>query len=1087
MPSFLVRTAAPATAAACLLAGCTVGDTPAPERTRAASVARTPAATAAAPASRPIDFNAHIRPILNQNCTSCHGGVKSAGEVSFVYRDVVGKIGKKSGQPVIVPGQPEASELIRRVTSPDKEYRMPPADHGPALPAEKVALLREWIRQGAPWQDHWAFVAPKPPAVPVLADAPARGPAETRLSPVDAFIRARLAQENLAPAPEASRAALLRRLSLDLIGLPPTPEETAAFLADPSPGAYEKQVDRLLASPHFGERWASLWLDLARYADTKGYEKDENRTVWPYRDWLIRAFNRNLPYDQFVVEQLAGDLLPGATPDQLIASSFHRLTQVNDEGGTDDEEYRIAAVVDRVATTWQVTGAVTFNCVQCHAHPYDPIRQQEYYRFYSFFNTTRDADFREEYPTLRVATDPARQADVTRLRREIDALRHDVISAGRNLERDARQWRPLPLTAARALPEANVTVQAGALVAEGTIAAGVRYELTAPVPALSLDPITALRLEVPPIEPEKARHTPERGFIVSQLELALALPDGTVQPLAVGRYFPDTENLNTVTTRPVAKPAASPAPAARIAGAEDAGSDLRPDGAAVEAAPSAPGADAPSAPGARKARPAAAATAGAGQPNPAKPKAPRPEMRDITLDFHFAANPTLDRTRWVVAALREPLVAPPGATLRISVVHGRQITEKPAPVRRLRLTASSAARWSELARDPEIARKAERVTAAIAELQKIPGSELPIARELPENERRETRLFVRGSFLEKTGEPLAPGVPALFPPLPANAPADRLTLARWFFQPGQPLTARVTVNRFWEQLFGTGLVATLEDFGSVGDPPSHPELLDWLALRFERDLRWDLKALLRELVTTATYRQDARATPESLEKDPKNRLLARGPRQRLTAEMVRDQALAASGLLSRKLGGPPVMPPQPPGVWQTVYNSMDWVESKGEDRYRRAVYTFWKRSAAYPGFLTFDLPPRDLCTARRTTTNTPLQALVTLNDVVYQEAARALAARVQQEIAGEGDAATDRRIARAFALVVSRPPTATETARLRKLHAEILAAPAAPAPPAAGAEQPTSEAEPSHPAEPSERALTAVAAAILNLDAAFVR
>ena len=984
------------------------------------------------PAAQPIDFNAQIRPILNQNCTACHGGVKSAGEISFVYRDVLGKTGKKSGNRVVVPGKPEASELIARITSVDPEYRMPPADHAPALAPEKVALLREWIRQGADWQDHWAFVPPQPQAVPGLKGAAARW----ARGPVDRFIAARLEREKLQPAPEAPRAALLRRLSLDLIGLPPTPEETAAFLVDRSADAFEKQVDRLLASPHFGERWASVWLDLARYADTKGYEKDTEREVWKYRDWLVGAFNRNLPYDRFVIEQLAGDLIPGATVDQHIATTFHRLTQVNDEGGTDDEEYRIAAVLDRVGTTWAVTNAVTMNCVQCHAHPYEPIRHEEFYRFMSFFNNTRDADFNSDHPTMRVADDPERHGETWRLQREIDQLRREVVNAGIQLQSPREQWRSVPVIDASATPKAEFKSTAEELQVVGTVATATRYELTVALPALSFDPITAVRFEALPQDPENARHTPERGFIVMGIDAVLAKPDGSVAPVAVGRFFPDTDNFTTRMTKtlPRQKDAAESEPAGTKA-ADD--------------------------------------------------------VRDVSLDFHFAANPTIGGPRWIVAALREPLAAPAGSTLRLTIRHQRDITSKPAPVRRLRLAVSADTRWTALANDGEIRRKAARVTDALAELARIPGSDLPVMAELPVAERRETRLFARGNFMDKTGQPLPSGTPALFPPLPADQPRNRLTLAQWFFQPGQPLTARVAVNRFWEQLFGIGIVATLEDFGSVGETPMHPELLDWLALHFERDLGWDMKALLRELVLSAAYRQEARATAELLARDPQNRLLARGPRQRLTAEMVRDQALAAGGLLSRKIGGPPVMPSQPPGVWQTVYNNKDWVESKGEDRHRRALYTFWKRSAAYPSFLTFDLPSRDLCTARRTPTNTPLQALVTLNDVVYHEAAAALAGRVAKE-AGESKGAgsasnADARIARAFELVISRPPLTTELSRLRRLYDESMAAYTVVKPddssPASG-----TESEPANPAlDPSARAMQSVAAAILNLDDALVR
>lgn len=997
--------------------------------------------TAAAFAAHPIDFNSQIRPILNQNCTSCHGGVKAAGDISFVYRETATKKGKKSGRAVIVPGKPEESELMARITSADKDYRMPPADHGPALPVEKVALLREWIKQGAPWQEHWAFVPPQPQKVPTVKGAAAR--------PIDAFVRARLAKEGLAPAPEADRPALLRRVSLDLTGLPPTPEEIDTFVSDKTPEAYAKQVDRLLASPHFGERWASLWLDLARYADTKGYEKDDNRTVWKYRDWVVEAFNRNLPYDRFLVEQLAGDLLPKATVDQHIATGFHRQTQVNDEGGTDDEEYRIAAVIDRVATTWQVANAVTFNCVQCHSHPYDPIKHQEFYNFYAVFNNTRDADFNNDHPTLRVPTDPARHAEAWRLRQEADALRHEVVSAGLKLEGEAAQWRSVPIAAASATADAPLSVVGDELVSDGTVGSNARYELTLPVTALSSDPITALRFEARAVEPEKALHTPERGFVITQIQAVLAKPDGSVQPLAIGRFFPDTENFTSPSIKLVPKPEPKPADEAadNVAAIVAASTAKAKAGSKSSSSSSAPAPD-PFRPNSRKQ--AAAKLVGN-------------EPRDVTLDFHFAANPTISGPRWVVAALREPLQAPPGSTVRVTLVHSAGISSKPAPIRRLKVQASSDARWNKLATDAELARKSARVTDVLAELAKIPGIDLPVTEEMPRREQRETRLFARGNFLDKTGAALAPGVPELFPQIPAGKPIDRLAVAEWFFQPGQPLTGRVAVNRFWEQLFGRGIVSTLEDFGSVGDTPTHPELLDWLALHFERDLKWDTKKLLREIVLSATYRQDSRITPDSLAKDPQNRLLARGPRQRLTAEMVRDQALAASGLLSRKLGGEPVMPPQPAGVWQTVYNNKNWEDAKDEGRYRRALYTFWKRSAAYPGFLTFDMPARDLCTARRTPTNTPLQALVTLNDIVYNEAAAGLARRVEREAGA--DASVEAKIARAFELAISRLPTAAEARRLRELHQASLHAP---------------DMKP-------EEAMTEVCVAILNLDAAFVR
>jgi hypothetical protein len=1005
----------------------------------------------------PVSFSRDIRPILNQNCVACHGGVRQKNGVSFIFREEALGAGK-SGRRTIVPGKPDESELIARVTSKDPEARMP--YHAAPLPPQQIALLRRWIKEGADWEDHWAFVAPKQQSLPAVKRS------DWARQPLDQFILSRLEKEGLEPSPEADKAALLRRVSLDLTGLPPTPEEQAAYLADSSPNAYEKQVDRLLASPRYGERWAALWLDLARYADSKGYEADRERPgVWPYRDWVIDAFNRNLPYDQFVITQLAGDLLPNATFEDKIATSFHRQTPDNDEGGTDDEEFRLVAAMDRSATTWSVLNGVTMNCVQCHSHPYDPIRHAEYYKSLAFFNTSRDADLPEDTPVLRVPKDKTRYPEASRLQDEIANLTRSVVDSGRQLEEQSH-WTPLPITTASANESLALVWDADELerqlaelkykkmsakkreqdrkdflkdiadtrklarskaanppvafqIHDGEMQAGADtpgksvYELAA-MAAIDMPVITALRIEVPPVTGAAARHNPEDGFIVEQVDAWVVEPSGRRDKIAFRYFIQDSEeNLEAA----VARQAGTLAPQSK-------------------------------------------ADPGTGG---------------------FAANPNLFRTRWLIAVPASPLRLVRGSRLKVNLTQTQTITDKPALVRRARITASVDSCWSALIQDHDFAAKLEQLTNLTRQLAKIPSVETPVMAEEPDYDRRETLEFERGNFLTKIGPALTPDVPGLFPKLREGAPRDRLTLARWFFVPGQPLTARTAVNRYWEQLFGTGIVETLENFGSVGEEPSHPELLDWLALHFQSDLHWDMKALLRELVTSATYRQSAKSTPALTDRDPRNRLLGRGPQQRLTAEMVRDQALMASGLLTDTMGGPPVMPPQPAGVWNSVYNDSKWVDAKGKDRYRRAIYTYIKRTSGYPSFLTFDASDHDVSLARRIPTNTPLQALVTLNDPVYQETSEALAGRMMRETD-----TLDGRLRYGARLVLSRDPTDGELAILRRLYEEALAAPASPGVRprivkvkiAAGAESSSGK---------ELAAMTAVASVLFNLDAALTR
>ena len=1001
-----------------------------------------------------VHFSTDIRPILNQNCVQCHGGVRQKNGVSFIYRDGALGVGK-SGRRTIVPGDPDDSELIARVTSKDPGSRMP--YHAAPLAPKQVELLRKWIKQGARWEDHWSFVAPRPQPLPAVRNS------HWVKQPLDRFILARLEKEGLQPSPEADKAELLRRVSLDLTGLPPSAEEQVTYIADSSPNAYQKQVDRLLASPRYGERWAAMWLDLARYADTKGYEADRARPgVWPYRDWVIDAFNRNISYDRFVITQLAGDLLPDATFEDRIATSFHRQTPNNDEGGTDDEEFRMIAVMDRSATTWSVLNGLTMNCVQCHSHPYDPIHHDEYYKSLAFFNASQDADYPSDAPVLRVPKDRSRYSEAARLQQEIASLTTSVVKAGRHLAEET-PWMPVTVTSARAsespalyfeiaelerqlaklrgskLPgkepkakeikdqakeikelvkaiaedrkRADLTAKIRPItfpVHDGEFAAAANtpgksvYEIKV---STTLAKLTALRIEVFPANPEVARHTPELGFIVNKLDAWIVGPNGHMNKIAFHNFVPDSEtDLSDAVTRLV------------------------------------------------KAKPG--------------------DKRDAATGG-FSADPSLLQNRWMVTVPALPIQLTRGSYIKIHLTQIDSISSKPSLIKRARLYASDDPRWTELSADSSYNSNVARLTSLEKQLGKIPTVDTPVMAEQPAYEVRKTLEFERGNFLTKIGPALTPDVPQIFPPLPAGEPRNRLTLARWFFSPGQPLTARTAVNRYWEQLFGTGIVETLENFGSVGEAPSHPELLDWLAFHFQNDLHWDMKALLREMVLSATYRQSARTTPQLNERDPRNRLLARGPQQRLTAEMVRDQALMASGLLNLKMGGPPVMPPQPAGVWNSVYNDSKWIDAKGPDRYRRAIYTYIKRTAGYPSFLTFDASDHDTSLARRIPTNTPLQALVTLNDPAYVEASRALAVRMIKASAN-----LDERIQYGARLVLSRDLSENELATMRRLYAKASGAPDGASLVRAEMKQSSSQ---------NESAMIAVAGVLLNLDAALTR
>jgi hypothetical protein len=804
-----------------------------------------------------INFSTDVKPILNKRCISCHGGVKQNGGFSVLFRHEALDT-TESGKYAIIPGNPQESEMIRRIRSHDPELRMPYKEE--PLSNEEIAILTKWIEQGAEWGDHWAYVRPKPVTPPksknVLSGFANDGTAEWANNDLDYFILNKLKEKKLTPAPEADRPTLVRRLYLDLIGIPPTAEEAAKFILDESPGAYEKAVDELLASPHFGEKWASWWLDLARYADTKGYEADQSRIIWRYRDYVIRSFNQDKPLDQFTVEQLAGDMLPGATDDQLIATAFHRNTMNNDEGGTDDEEFRVAAVIDRVSTTWEVFQSTTMSCVQCHSHPYDPIRHEEYYKSFAFFNNTRDEDVAGEHPLLRTYEEEDQE--------KLEAIRSWVSKHGN----------------------------------EGSATAVTRFLKT--------------------LEPKFHGHifdNFQNGELNGYKWLSIR-PGGSARM----KQMDLTGKKNLLINYSMNKPRGS--------------FEIRKDHLQGEVI----------------ARVALEKTDGRSRITsiPLKPVTGTHDLYFVFQNPDLKKDQSVCNIEWF--AFRDDL---PGKN-----------------------TTGYAS-----------------VNGSFKSLLDAKVENTPVLIENGHLQKRETRIFERGNWMVQ-GKTVEPGVPEAFNATLQEVRPDRLGFARWLVSNDNALTARTFVNRIWEQIFGYGLVETLEDFGSQGSSPTHPELLDWLALRLMHDHQWSMKKLIRDVVLSATYRQQSHVTTEALEKDARNEWLGRGARVRLSAEQIRDQALAVSGLLSRKMYGKSVMPYQPEGIWNSVYNGEKWILSEGEDQYRRGVYTFIKRTSTYPSLMMFDGSSREVCVSRRIRTNTPLQALVTLNDPVFVEAARRLASRM---------------------------------------------------------------------------------------------
>ena len=916
-----------------------------------------------------VRFERDVRPIFNAHCSACHGGVREAGDLNL--------IDERSVALLVTPGDPELSYLLDRVSDPDDETRMPPAEHGPRLSREELDVLARWIEQGAAWERHWSFAPPRRPEAPVVSDADwCRGP-------IDRFVLAKLDAAGLAPNPPAEPDRWLRRVSIDLTGLPPTLAEREAFLAAVEKAAVEKEgeaaytaaVDRLLASPHFGERWASVWLDQVRYADSRGLGQDGGRTAWPYRDWVVDAFNADLPFDEFTVKQLAGDLLPGARAGDRIATVAHRLTQSNEEGGTDDEQFRTEAVLDRVAVTWQVWQGLTMECVQCHAHPYDPIAHAEYYRSVAFFNGTADADLSSDHPTFAAPRDPADFDQAAALDARIEPLRRRIWEAENALLQDPAAWEaPTDL-------EASISGSPGVVLEGKDDPAGPNYRITGNVARNTavtliatlpegLDKLAAVRFTGLPVDPGAALKDAEWGYTISHVVAELTPPGGGAAEIKFSEVLFDEPD-----------PDRNPKDSLKAKGASGVG------------------------PYSKMRRPRSAAFV---LPNP-RPVEPGTRLK-ITFKFNL----------FDLAAF--PLVAKRG-----------------------RIAVSGDPRVHQLWRDPAMKRARGELRELQAKRRAIPSVNVPVMVERVPQLSRPTHRFDRGNMLSKA-ESVSPGVPEVFGSLTddptADDRADRLALARWLVSEENPLTARVQVNRLWGRLFGVGLVRTEEDFGSSGERPSHPELLDDLAVRFATDYAWSNKRLLREIVLSSTYRQSAATRPGAVAADPDNRLLARGPRQRLTAEALRDQALHAAGLLTERLHGPPVMPPIPDGVWK-AFDKQQWTTPAvgHPDRTRRSLYTYVKRSIPHPLMASFDAPSREFCAARRPDSNTPVQALMTLNDATFSEAAAALAERMN----AAGESPRDRAW-RGFLLVCDREPTAGELDALAALYKEVAALPDGPPP-----------------------------------------
>lgn len=948
--------------------------------------------TAAGAASKgvpAVDYEREVRPVLSQHCFKCHGMDEQARKAKLRLDSREAALAPlKSGARAIVPGQPDQSELIRRIFSTDEDEVMPPPAAKLPLTPEQKQILKQWVSAGAEYREHWAFVAPR--QVPVPQVKRTKWPRNA----IDHFVLARLEEERLKPSPEADRYTLVRRLYLDLIGLPPTPDEVTAFVQDKSSQAYEKLVDQLLASPHYGERWARRWLDLARYADTNGYEKDRPRSIWPYRDWVIQALNADMPFDQFTIEQIAGDLLPNATLAQRIATGFHRNTMLNEEGGIDPLEFRFYALTDRVATTGKTWLGLTLQCAQCHTHKYDPIPQREYYQLMAFLDNADEPQIELPDPEVE-ARRKVVQSETARLVAELA----NKFPAGTNgqprltgrenleakfsawLERERHrsvEWITLPPTAAQSnLP--LLTVQAdGSVFASGDTTKSDTYELKfTSIPA----GVTAVRLEALPDD-----RLPAHG------------PGMTYYEGPLGDFFLGEFQL-TADGDPVRFSQATESYAKNNFGKTPATAALAIDGDPQTGW-------------------SCAGRYGERHEAVFNLAEPLKSARELQLKMLMGRHYPASLGRFRISVTTDPQGAEardlPEDVVRLLRLPDEELTG----VQRERL------RKQFLLLTPELAEVRAEIDKRRSQMPAYPTT--LVLTERPRNNSRQTFIHRRGEFLQPTDR-VEPGVLSVLNPLPPNAPRNRLEFARWLVARDNPLTARVVINRQWAAFFGRGIVRTVDDFGFQGSPPTHPQLLDWLAVEF-MDQGWSFKRMHKLIVMSATYRQSSHVTPQLLAKDAENALLARGPRVRLEAELVRDSALRIAGLLSEKMGGPSVFPPQPANVTtEGAYGKLEWKVSEGEDRYRRGLYTFSKRTAPYAMFTTFDAPSGEECVARREASNSPLQALTMLNDAVLIEASQALGRLMADQPGTEA-----ARVRWLFQRFFTRPPARDEVGLLVK-------------------------------------------------------
>ena len=1091
------------------------------------------------PAAEPsVDFKREVRPILSNRCFACHGPDEEKIESGLRLDSLANATSPAdSGSPAIIPGKGSESEMIRRVMSQDPSERMPPPEFGAALTDAEVAALQAWIDAGANYEKHWSFDQVQETEPPHLRDAPNEW-RDWPISPLDSYVLKPLLECQWSPSAQADRAILLRRIYLDLIGLPPSLEELDEFLADNEPDALEKRIDALLASPAYGEHWGRKWLDLARYADSAGYADDPQRTIWGYRDWVIRAFNRGMPFDQFTIEQLAGDLIENPTEDQLVATAFHRNTLTNNEGGTNDEEFRNVAVVDRVNTTMSVWMGITMACAQCHSHKYDPISQKEYFEVFAIFNQSQDADRTDESPTLAWFTPEQRQQieswkkRMESLHRELDAPEPLWADAQRNWEAllaDPIAWgqvHPTRITQDQApgdlrqddgFFEVKPASQANSLEMEWTIASlndlqqlhgialnsreleGLKiHEVSGTLRSLQSSSLPArfIRIELP-----------GEDKILSLAEVQIFCGSDNVAPQ--GKATQSSEGFGGVASRAIdgktegdytknsvthTEKSSSPwweielaeqqpLDQIRIWNRTDNKLEERLSGAIVRVL----GADrelisefhiekgAPSyefqiVPSVVIPWSFASSAGESGSVEGAKAIDGKPQTGWTVGREELEANRlvlAIDSSKF--ASTSESLTYPATLTLRLQIQSSKKqsasgfmgvlTSNDPRLLDWLKLPAKvhsivqkpRADRSSEeevflhryyvRAIAPE--REALRTELAAIE-QKLaetkPETTVPVMKELDTEKRRETHVQLRGNY-RVHGEQVEPGLPVAFHSYAKSKESKptgltRLELAKWLVQSDNPLTPRVIANRYWEYLFGTGIVRTSEEFGSQGDLPSHPELLDHLATELIR-LEWDTKKFLRYLVLSQTYQQTSSVSAERFEQDPENVLFSRGPRFRASAEQIRDMALEAAGLLSHRMFGPPVRPMQPSMGLNAAFGSKtDWETSKGENRYRRALYTQWRRSNPYPSMATFDAPNREVCVLKRDRTNTPLQALVTLNDPVFVEAAQGLARRAV--LVDGGGKSFESRVEKIFEWTLARRPRDTEVATLRTLWEEAI-------------------------------------------------